>query len=218
MTRAVVFDLDGTLIDSAPDIHAAANRLMARHGFAPFPEAEIRSFIGKGVGHLVACCLHARGGPHDAARQAQLVDEFLAEYESAVSLTEIYAGVPAALSRLACDGILLGLCTNKPQRASRVVLAHLGLSSYFPVVVGGDSLPERKPHPAPLRATIDALGAARAVFVGDSEIDAETAERAGVPFALHTEGYRKSPVAEIAHGGTFCTFAELPAVVARLLA
>jgi len=217
MIRAVIFDLDGTLIDSAPDIHAAANRLMARHGFSSFTSAETRGFIGNGVPHFIARCLDARGRAADDALHAQLVEEFMAEYETAVTLTEVYPGVPEALSRLASNGVLLGLCTNKPHRPARAVLEHLGLSAHFPVIVGGDSLPVRKPDPAPLHAAIDALGAPCVLYVGDSEIDAETAHRAGVRFVLYTEGYRKAPVNEITHAHAFSDFADLPGIVTELM-
>lgn len=218
MSRAVIFDLDGTLIDSAPDIHATANRLMTRHGFAPFTPAETRSFIGSGVPHFIACCLCARGKAQDAALHTQLGDEFMAEYETSVTLTEVYPGVPGALSRLASDGVLMGLCTNKPQGPARAVLQHLGLSAHFPVIVGGDSLPLRKPDPAPLLAAIEAMGSQDVIYVGDSEIDAETAERAGVPFALYTKGYRKTAVTEIAHARAFSDFNDLPGIVTQFMA
>lgn len=213
MSRAVVFDLDGTLIDSAPDIHAATNRLMTRHGMAPFTPAETRRFIGSGVPHFIACCLRARGRGEDGAIHAQLVEEFVAGYETAVTLTRVYPGVAAALERLAGQGHALAICTNKPERPARAVLAHLGLDAHFGVVIGGDSLTVRKPDPAPLHAAIAALGAQGVIYVGDSEVDAETAARAGVPFALYTEGYRKGAVADMPHTHAFAEFADLPGVV-----
>jgi phosphoglycolate phosphatase len=217
MSRGVVFDLDGTLIDSAPDIHASANRLMAEHGFAPFEPAETRAFIGRGVPHFIACCLKARGAAGRPALQAQLVEAFLAEYERAVTLTTLYPGVAEALARLAAMQVRLGICTNKPEAPARAVLAHLGLARRFEVVIGGDSTAERKPDPMPLRAAVAGLGAFDVVYVGDSEVDAETAERAGLPFALYTEGYRKSPVADLPHHAAFSDFARLPEIVADLL-
>jgi phosphoglycolate phosphatase len=217
MTRAVIFDLDGTLIDSAPDIHAAANTLMERHGFEPFTPADTRSFIGSGVPHFITCCLTARGRAGDAALRARLIEEFIALYETAVNLTQVYPGVPDALMTLSTEPYALGLCTNKPVGPARAVLAHLGLDVHFPVVIGGDSLSVRKPDPAPLRAAVAGLGARDVVYVGDSEVDAETAARAGLPFALYTEGYRKGPVERIAHDRAFADFTELPGIVADLL-
>ena len=217
VSRAVVFDLDGTLIDSAPEIHAAVNRLMERHGFSPFTPAETRGFIGRGVPHLVACCLDARGRGDDALLHARMIAEFIESYETAVGLTALYPGVVAALEALGWDGLRLGLCTNKPAGPARAVLAHLGLSAHFPVVIGGDSLGTRKPDPAPLCAAFEGLGAPGGLFVGDSEIDAETAARAEVPFVLYTEGYRKGPVAGMTHDRRFADFADLPGIVAEML-
>lgn len=217
MSRAVIFDLDGTLIDSAPDIHAAANRLMTRQGFAPFAPEETRRFIGNGVPHFITCCLKARGKVGDAALRARLVKEFIVDYETAVTLTRVYPGAAVALVALGAAGMALGLCTNKPQGPTRAILAHLGLDAHFPVVIGGDSLTVRKPDPAPLHATVAALGARDVLFVGDSEIDAETAARAGVPFILYTEGYRRTEPDQIAHDRAFAAFADLPDIVADLL-
>ncbi|KGM89191.1 2-phosphoglycolate phosphatase, prokaryotic [Roseovarius mucosus DSM 17069] len=217
MSRAVIFDLDGTLIDSAPDIHAAANRLMAQHGFAAFTPDETRSFIGSGVPHFITCCLTARGRAGDGALRARLIEEFIADYETAVTLTQVYPGVMDALDGLAGADLALGLCTNKPEGPAHSVLSHLGLDGYFPVIIGGDSLTVRKPDPAPLQATAAALGARDVVFVGDSEVDAETAARAGVPFVLYTEGYRKGPVERIAHDRAFSDFAHLPGLIRGLL-
>jgi len=217
MRGAVVFDLDGTLIDSAPDIHAAANRLMERHGFAPFIPAETRGFIGSGVPHFIDCCLRARGRPGDAALRARLIEEFIALYETAVTLTRVYPGAGDALADLARRGVPLALCTNKPHGPARAVLAHLGLDGHFEVVIGGDSLRVRKPDPAPLQAAVAGLGARDAVYVGDSEVDAETAARAGVPFILYTEGYRKGPVDGMTHARRFADFGDLPGIVAGML-
>lgn len=217
MSRAVIFDLDGTLIDSAPDIHAAANRLMAQHGFAAFTPDETRSFIGSGVPHFITCCLTARGRAGDGALRARLIEEFIADYETAVTLTQVYPGVMAALDGLAAASLALGLCTNKPKGPALSVLSHLGLDGYFPVIIGGDSLTVRKPDPAPLQATVAALGARDVVFVGDSEVDAETAARAGLPFVLYTEGYRKGPIERIPHDRAFADFAQLPGLITDLL-
>jgi len=217
MSRAVIFDLDGTLIDSAPDIHAAANALMARHGFDPFTPAETRRFVGRGVPHFIACCLRARGQEGDKGLHAQLVAEFLRGYESAVTLTRAYPGVPEALTELARMGHRLAICTNKPVRPARAVLDHLGLKAHFAAVIGGDSLDLRKPDPAPLHAAARALGAQEVLFVGDSEVDAETAARAGLPFALYTEGYRSSPVESLPHARAFDNFDALPGIVQSLL-
>jgi phosphoglycolate phosphatase len=192
-----------------------AAALLEAEGRAPLSLAETHRFIGDGAGAFVARMRAARDLPE--ASQARLLAAFLARYESAVTLTRVYPGVPAALAALAGAGHRLALCTNKPQGPARAVLHHLGLAGFFPTLLGGDSLPQRKPDPAPLHAALAALGAGPALFVGDSVVDAETARRAGVDFLLFTEGYRSVPVADLPHRAAFDRFADLPALVARLL-
>ncbi|MFN3938839.1 MAG: phosphoglycolate phosphatase [Gemmobacter sp.] len=195
MTGAVVFDLDGTLIDSAPDIHAATNALLAEDGIAPLSFDTVRGFIGKGVPNLVARVLETLGEDPAGPRHAAFVRRFEARYETAVGLTVAYPGVVAALERLTAAGLPLGICTNKPVGPTRAVLDHLRLTRFFGTIVGGDSLPVRKPDPAPLLRAFADLGARPLLYVGDSEVDEATARAADLPFALFTEGYRRTPVA-----------------------
>lgn len=208
----IVFDLDGTVIDSAPDIRRIANEILSAEGAPPITMAETRSFIGAGVATFVCRMRAARGLP-DAA-QDRIAAAFLARYETAVELTEPYPGARAALDRLAGAGHRLALCTNKPVGPCRAVLAHLALADLFEAIVGGDSLAVRKPDPAPLHAAFAALGPGRRLYVGDSDVDAETAQRAGVPFLLYTRGYRQSPVDDLCHDAAFDDWADLPALVA----
>lgn len=211
----IVFDLDGTLIDSAPDIREIANSLLRERGLADITLDETRSFIGHGAPVFVEKMRHARD--IDDSAQAPLLDAFVARYDAAVALTSPYPGVVNALEQL-IPVHRLGICTNKPYRPCVAVLDHLGLNRFFRTVWGGDSLDRRKPDPAPLHAAFDALGYGKRLYVGDSEVDAETAERAGVPFFLFSGGYRKRPVDQIPHHTVFDQFSELPALVDRLLA
>jgi len=201
--RAAIFDLDGTLIDSAPDIHAAANVVLTAQGLAPITLAQARGFIGAGAPVFVERMAAARLEAPDAARTAAMLAHFLELYEGAVGLTRTYPGAVEALERLAAEGWRLGLCTNKPEGPTRSVLAHFGLERFFPVVVGGDTLAVRKPDPEPLRHVVAALGAEAPVYVGDSETDAATAQAAGIPFALYTEGYRHTPLEALPHDFAF---------------
>lgn len=214
MAVSVIFDLDGTLIDSLPDIHATLNRVVAARGLAPFSTAEVAGFVGLGAGVLIDRALAARLRP--ASEAPEVLAAFLAQYESAVHLTRLYPGVRDALGALAGRGHRLGLCTNKPLAPTRALLAHFGLTGMFGAVLGGDSLPLRKPDPAPLLKTNILLGAGPMVFVGDSEVDAETAARAGVPFLLYTQGYRHSPPEALPHTAQFDDFAALPGLVAQI--
>ena len=129
----------------------------------------------------------------------------------------IGAGVAEAVGALRADGWRLGLCTNKPISPTRAVLTHFGMTDWFDVVIGGDSLAVRKPDPAPLLAGMVRMGASRVVYVGDSEVDAETARAARQPFALFTEGYRKTDVDQMPHDRAFGDYAALPAIAAALI-
>ncbi|MGY6634976.1 MAG: phosphoglycolate phosphatase [Alkalilacustris sp.] len=206
---AVVFDLDGTLIDSAPDIQAAANAVLAAEGLAPLTLSQTRGFIGAGAPVFVERMAAATLPRPDPTRTARMLAAFIDRYEGAVTLTRVYPGVVDALEAMAEAGWRLALCTNKPILPTRSVLAHLGLDRFFPVVVGGDTLPVRKPDPAPLHHAIAALGGGATTYVGDSETDAETARAAGVPFALYTEGYRTAPASALVHEFAFADYPRL---------
>lgn len=215
--KAAVFDLDGTLVDSAPDIHAAACAMLDDAGLPPISLAQARSFVGHGAPVFIERLAQALDLPPDPGLRQRLLDGFLARYETAVQLSRLYPGVRGLLAALAAGGWRLGLCTNKPIGPTRAVLAHFGLGGTFSSVIGGDSLAVRKPDPAPLRHVIAELKAAHPVFVGDSEVDAETARTAGVPFALFTRGYRTTPVAELVHAHAFDRFDTLAEALERLV-
>lgn len=217
MPRAVIaFDLDGTLVDSAPDIHAVANKVLAEEGLAPLSLAQARGFVGRGASHFVAQMRAAYGladGDHD-----RLLASFMRHYEGAVALTQLYPGVRSALEELLGEGHQLVLCTNKPEAPTRIVLDHFDLAGYFDAVVGGDTLPVRKPDPAPLQEAFARVAAGPSrLFVGDSEVDAETGQAAGVPFVLFTEGYRHSEVEDLPQLARFDRYSALPGLAERLL-
>ena len=194
---AIIFDLDGTLVDSAPDIHAAANHALADHDLPPVTLAQARGYVGHGAAIFVTRMRADLDLADDM--QAPLLDRFLHYYETAHDLTAPYPGAEALMDRIVAEGLALSLVTNKPISPTRSLLAHLGWTDRFTVTLGGDSLPVRKPDPAPLLKAIEDLGCTAPLYVGDSEVDAETAARAGVPFALFTEGYRKIPAEALPH-------------------
>ncbi|WP_368414615.1 phosphoglycolate phosphatase [Falsiroseomonas sp.] len=188
MTRLAVFDLDGTLVDSAPDLHAALDRLMTARGLPPFSRAEVVAMIGDGAKVLVERALAARQRPFDAAA----LDHFLADYtaHSAVE-TRLFPGIEAALDTLFRDGWRLAVCTNKPVGPARDLLGALGLLDRFAAIGGGDSFPVRKPDPAHLLATIEQAGGigAGAVMIGDHRNDIAAARGAGLPCVFVGWGY-----------------------------
>ncbi|MDP2087654.1 MAG: phosphoglycolate phosphatase [Gemmobacter sp.] len=219
MWRALIFDLDGTLVDSAPDIVAAGNAVLLAEGLPPVPFAQARGFIGNGAPVFVSRMERAASGDSRPDRTARMIRRFVTRYEHGASLTRPYPGVAAALSAFAATGLPLALCTNKPEAPARALLASLGWADLFAVVVGGDTLPVVKPDPAPLHAALTGLGLAphQALFLGDSDVDAETATRAGVAFALFTGGYRTAAAADLPHRLAFDDWSALPGLLAASL-
>ncbi|MEQ9693370.1 phosphoglycolate phosphatase [Shimia sp. SDUM112013] len=207
----VIFDLDGTLIDSAPDIQAAVNQMLAEEGQGPLDLPTVTGFIGNGLPKLVERVIDHLG--LDMAQHARLTADTLAIYNSAsAAQTRLYPQVRETLDTLRAEGHRLGICTNKPHGPALHVLLQLDLADLFDVVVGGDSTERKKPDPLPLQRVMDEMKTGQVLYVGDSEIDAETAVRAGVPFALFTEGYRKQPVSDMPHDHAFDDFADLPRI------
>lgn len=215
LAPALIFDLDGTLIDSAPAIHAVSNAVLAAQGFPALSQDEVRSFVGKGVPHLVRCLLQRHGENPDGPLCATVHDDLILRYETEVEGNTPYPGVIAALEQLAALGCAMAVATNKPLRPAMAALRHVGMDLFFPVVLGGDSLPTRKPDPAMVHDAARQLGRDRVLYIGDSEVDAETAANAGLAFLLFTEGYRKTPVDQLQHAATFKQFSQLPDIVAH---
>jgi phosphoglycolate phosphatase len=212
---AVVFDLDGTLVHSAPDIHAAACAALAALGRPPLDLATVTGFVGNGTAVLMRRCLDATGGG-DAALHAAALAQFSAAYAAdPATLTRPYPGVEGALAALAAAGVPMAVCTNKPQALAAAVLERLGLNPPFALLVGGGAGHPLKPDPAGLLDCIARLGAtpATALYVGDSETDAATARAAAVRFALFAGGYRHAPVAGLGADLIFDRFDRLPALV-----
>ena len=211
--KTLVFDLDGTLVDSAPDIAAAVNALFAELSLPKVELALIRRMIGDGAPVLLERALAHVGAMH---RASDLMPRFSIHYgENAVRLTTVYPAVLETLTHLRGLGCRLGVCTNKPIGPTRSVLAALGLDALIERVVGGDSLPQRKPAPEPLLAVIRALDGTpeSAVLIGDSAVDLACAEAAGVPAIIIPSGYGMAePKATL----IAARFAELPRVIAEL--
>ena len=183
-----VFDLDGTLVDSAPDLHAALDRLMAVKRLPGFARAEVVAMIGDGVRVLLERAYAARGIALDEAD----LQHFMTDYEAnAAVLTRAFDGIPELLGGLRDAGWRLAICTNKPEGAARVLLSGLGLDGHFSALGGGDSFPMRKPDPGHLRATLAAAGAMPedAVMIGDHRNDIEAARGAGVRAIFAGWGY-----------------------------
>lgn len=218
---AVIFDLDGTLVDSAAAIAKIGNKVLAEQGLPLLTEEEARGYVGNGAAKFIERALAARGvTPEGAALEAH-VERFEAFYADAPGEDNVpYPGVDALVRELHADGVKLGVCTNKPGAPTRTVIEAMGWIDLFGALVGGDALPTRKPDPAPLHhcaalLEVDFADGA-AVYVGDSEVDAATAKAAGAPFAIFTEGYRKTPIAELPHDRSFSDYAQLGAILREM--
>ena len=189
--RGIVFDLDGTLVDTFGDLQAAANHVRGLLGLRGVPVEEVRRHVGRGVGSLIRGVLP--GAPPDAIES--LAREFVRYYgRHALDTTRPYPGVEEALRALA--GMPLAVLSNKPEAETRAILAGLGLSGHFAAVFGGDSLGVMKPDPAALVAAVHALHvpAARSLMVGDSDVDIETARGAGIRVVRVATGLADSSV------------------------
>lgn len=218
--EAVVFDLDGTLVDSALDIAFSLNAFLADIARPPLPLEAVKAMIGEGARTLIERALAATGAVPPAAEVQALTRRFLDLYEAAAAdRTTAYPGVATTLRDLQAAGLRLGLCTNKPERATRLLLDALELAPLFTVIVGGDTLAGvLKPDPRPLLHALDALGAAaeRAVMVGDSPIDVASARAAGLRVLIRRGGYTRGPAEDLGADGIFDAFCDLPQAIRQL--
>ncbi|WP_353857356.1 HAD-IA family hydrolase [Azospirillum formosense] len=213
---AVVFDLDGTLIDSARDMTRVLNRTLSRFARPALSEAHVRGMVGDGSAALVRQAFAATGDALDdeALRTAlaAYLDDYLQDDEPPV----LYPDVPETLAALAESGVRLGLCTNKPERITRKLLAGLGLSPLFGALAGGDTLPVKKPDGRHLSWVVEALGGGSAAMVGDNRNDVAAARAAGVPVVAMTYGYPRMPVRELGADILLDRIADLPDALRRL--
>jgi phosphoglycolate phosphatase len=216
--RAVLFDLDGTLIDSLPDLAAAVNRLLVGEGREPLAADRIKAMVGDGAGTLVERAFAAAGGL-PGPDVAPYLARFLADYEPrSAETTRPWPGVEDALAELRRRGLSLAVCTNKPSRATEEVLGALGLTRFFDIVVGADDAPALKPDPAHVAVILTRLGLRpqQAVMVGDSINDVLSAKAAGVATVVVSFGYARGAATELGADLVIDHFAELPAALDRL--
>ena len=191
--RAALFDLDGTLVDTAPDLAAAANRMLADLGRASLPDDQIRDYVGKGVVNLVNRCFEASGGGGEEDR-ARAHAVFERHYSAGIAdRSRPYPGVVDGLEALERAGIAMGCVTNKAGRFTEPLLELTGLRRFFGVVVSGDTVERKKPHPDPMLYAAGKLGAspAETLVVGDSLNDVQSARAAGCAVVVVPYGYRE---------------------------
>ena len=216
---AIVFDLDGTLIDSAPSITAAVNTLLAEIGRPSLPVAEVRSMIGDGSQKLIERAIAGSGGALDAGALAAIYARIKTLLAAHLPGPEtVYPGVRETLDLLIREGRRLAICSNKPEQATVESLQSTGLADLFGAVVGGDSLPQRKPQAEPVLAALEQLGATRhaALFVGDSHNDVEAARATGLPVVAVSYGYARVPADQLGADRVIDRFGDLPAAMASI--
>ncbi len=214
----VVFDLDGTLINTAPDLTDALNYMLGWLGREPVPAAKVIEMVGRGMRNLVERGLRATGSAPPALLEKAL-QVFLEYYEAHIAdATRPYDGAETALDLLRVRGAQLAICTNKPENLTRKLLAAFGWTERFDSVVGGDTLAVRKPDAAPLREAIQRAGGGRAVLVGDSITDVLTAKAAGLPCLVVTFGFRDRPGEALGATGLIDRFDQLVPALEKLKA
>lgn len=217
---SIIFDLDGTLVDTAPDLASAMNAVLERAGRRAIPASEVRHMVGRGARVLIETGFARTGTPLATEDLSAQVAHFLEHYEANLSRqSRPFSGVPEVLSRLLSLGAKLAVCTNKPHSLTLKLLTQLDLSNVFGAVLGADARPYRKPDPRHLLDCVALLGGAaeRSVMVGDSETDVAAARAAGVPIILVDYGYTSIPVAELGGDRVISAFAELPGAIEEIL-
>lgn len=211
----LLLDLDGTLVDSAPDLATALNRLLAEAGCPPLPLDDVASMVGDGARKLVERGLAARGVDLDLEAATA---RFLTLYEQVLTdETRPYPGIVETLTRLREEGWRPALCTNKPEAFSLAILRNLGLFELFDAAAGGDTFATRKPDPAPLLNLLEHLGGSTvsSVMVGDGRNDLLAAAAARLPAVWARYGYGGPEVGGLPHSGALDAFSDLPALLKR---
>jgi phosphoglycolate phosphatase len=215
----IVFDLDGTLIDTAPDLVDTLNVVFAREGLPPVPYDTARNLIGGGAKAMIVRGLEAEGRSVTPDELDRLFADFLVHYTAHIAdRSRPFPGLLEALDTLEADGCRLAVCTNKLESLSRLLLNELRLADRFAAICGQDTFGIQKPNPEVLRRTIAAAGGTpqNAVMIGDSLTDIRTARAAGIPVVAVDFGYSEKPVSEFRPDKIISHFAQLPASIAAV--
>ena len=215
----IVFDLDGTLIDTAPDLIDTLNVIFAREGLPPVPYEAARNAIGGGARAMIARGIEAEGRNFSAQKLDQMFADFIVHYSDHVAdRSRPFPGLNDALDALAARGCRFAVCTNKLEKLSVLLLGQLKLADRFAAICGQDTFGIQKPDPEILRRTVAAAGGTmqHTVMIGDSNTDIRTARAAGVPVVAVDFGYSDRPIAEFGPDRIISHFAQLPASIAAV--
>jgi phosphoglycolate phosphatase len=220
LTPALIFDLDGTLVDTAPDLLGALNAVLVQEGRRLVDIADLRSLVGHGARAMLIEAMRRTGEPVPPERQPALIDSFIAHYrEHLTDESRTFPGVETTLEGFVQSGARMGVLTNKPQELAGPLLAQLALSGFFGAIHGAGRFSYVKPDPRVFHHVVDELGGggSGAIMIGDSTTDVATARAAGVPVVLLSYGYTPDPVETLGADAVIDAFDELPGVIAHLL-
>lgn len=212
----LIFDLDGTLIESALAITAVANEFLRTQGLSELTQEETISFIGGGSQEFVRLMLQSRNAyvETDFARNFSHFSEIY--LDASPELNQPFPGVETALRAMAAKGYRLAMCTNKPEAPTKRIVDALGWTDLFGALIAGDTLPVKKPDPTPLLEAAKRIDCTSYLYFGDSEVDEQCAARANQPFVLFTQGYRKTAPEDMRHAASFSDYTELASIVESL--
>lgn len=220
-TPALIFDLDGTLIDTAPDLLAATNAVLAEAGRATVDPASLRQMVGFGARALILQAMEATGGAPDEAELPRLVDSFVAHYRAHIAdHSVVFPRVEATLAALKDSGARLAVLTNKPHELTGLLLPALKMEHYFDAIFGAGRMSYTKPDPRIFHDVVAEIGGpgSGAIMIGDSKTDVATARAAGVPVIVVSYGYTTEPAHTLGGDALINDFAQIPALVAQMLA
>jgi phosphoglycolate phosphatase len=220
LPRIIAFDLDGTLVDTAPDLIAALNYVLDREGLPPLPLKSARNMIGAGARKLIERGLEVDGHAMSSADIDRLMKDFIAYYADHIAdASRPFEGLETALDDLEAQGFRFAVCTNKLEWLSKLLLDRLDLSRRFAAICGADTFGVAKPDPTILRETVARAGGnlASAIMVGDAGPDVGVARRAGIPVIGVEFGYTDVPIAELKPDRLIGHMRELPGAVGSLI-
>lgn len=214
----IAFDLDGTLVDTAPDLVKALNESVRTAGLEEISIDDVRHMVGRGAKALIQRAFDSQDRQLNKADLETHLIHFLEVYESGIAdLSRPFEGVVESLETLGANGARLSVCTNKPGHLSRLLLEKLDMSHHFDRIIGADDTPAKKPDAKHLLTAIARLNGRQSILVGDSEPDYLAASNAGAGSVLFTQGYSEKPVHTLGADRLFEDFNELPALILELV-
>jgi len=218
MSPALIFDLDGTLVDTAPDLLGALNAILIREARPPVNHADLRHLVGFGARTMMIEAFKMTGGAMDEARLPTLIDDYIAHYRKHIAAaSRSFPGVETTLAALKADGARMGVLTNKPQELTELLLPALDLAKYFDAIHGAGRYSYNKPDARVFHHVVEELGGGPALMIGDSATDVATARAAGAKVILVSYGYTPEPAATLGGDAVIDDFAEIPAIARKLL-